>query len=56
MLGAQDKMTPMRQGKVVADEVMDSRVVVLPSTGHALMFESPNTVTQQLADFLSGQQ
>ena len=53
MLGAQDKMTPMRQGKAVADEVMDSTVVVLPDVGHALMFESPNEVTQRLAKFLT---
>ncbi len=54
ILGALDKMTPMRAGQAVADEVMDSTVVVLPNNGHALMFESPNEITEQIAAFLAG--
>ncbi len=55
ILGDDDKMTPMRSGTAVANEMMDSTVVVLPDVGHALMFESPNEVTRRLAEFLAGE-
>lgn len=54
LLGAQDKMTPASRTKALEEAIPDSTVKILSGTGHALMAEQPNQVTDCLKDFLIG--
>ncbi|MBA4739836.1 MAG: alpha/beta hydrolase [Burkholderiales bacterium] len=54
LLGSQDKMTPAPRAKVMGEVIPNSTVKVLSGTGHALMAEQPNQVTDCLKDFLIG--
>jgi pimeloyl-ACP methyl ester carboxylesterase len=52
MLGGRDVMTPPKAAKALAGALRDSRTVILPDAGHAMMGESPDAVLDTLADFL----
>jgi len=51
VLGERDQMTPPRAAGALVDACAQSRVVVLPATGHALMAESPDGVRGALVSF-----
>ncbi len=52
LLGSQDKMTPASRTQSLRDALPGSLVKVLPGTGHAIMAEQPNQVTECLKSFL----
>ncbi|MGQ9366757.1 alpha/beta fold hydrolase [Azospirillum sp. ST 5-10] len=52
LLGALDRMTPVRAGRALAAQTRDAEVLVLPETGHMLMLESPDAVTAALGTFV----
>jgi pimeloyl-ACP methyl ester carboxylesterase len=53
LLAGDDKMTPSASGVVVAREVMDAAVVILPKVGHSMLAEAPDLVTRRLTAFLA---
>ena len=52
LLGSQDRMTPASRTKSLSNALPNSLVKVLPGTGHAIMAEQPNRVTECLRKFL----
>jgi pimeloyl-ACP methyl ester carboxylesterase len=54
LLGSDDKMTPAPRTDSLREAIPGSVTKVLPSTGHAIMVEQPNQVTDNLKDFLIG--
>ena len=52
VLGAQDRMTPVRAAAGLVDAIAQSTRIILPETGHMMMLESPNPVRAALKDFL----
>ena len=52
LLGGRDVMTPPRATKALAGALRDSRTVILPEAGHAMMGEAPDAVLETLAGFL----
>jgi pimeloyl-ACP methyl ester carboxylesterase len=54
LLGGRDVMTPPRATKSLVAALGDSKTVILPDAGHAMMGESPDAVLDALAAFLNG--
>ena len=52
VLGAEDRMTPAKGGRTLADAIAGARVELLPDTGHMLMAERPREVAKLLAAFV----
>ena len=51
--GADDKMTPVRAVRRLAQGVADSRLAIIESAGHMVMLEQPSAVDEALLDFLA---
>lgn len=51
LLGAKDKMTPVKAAKPLADLVVDSQIVVLSDAGHMMMLEDQQATRIALMDF-----
>jgi len=51
VLGERDQMTPPRAAGTLIEACAQSRVVVLPATGHAMMAENPDGVRDALVSF-----
>lgn len=52
IIGAEDRMTPLKSGVKVAAALQDARQVILPKCGHAMLSEQPNQVLDALKDFI----
>jgi pimeloyl-ACP methyl ester carboxylesterase len=52
--GAQDRMTPAKSGRQLADAIPGARYVVLPGVGHMLPPDAPREVLKLLTEFLGG--
>lgn len=52
LLGASDRMTPPAKAKPIGAAIRQARTVVLPDTGHMLMTERPDAVTDALRDIV----
>lgn len=52
LAGDDDRMTPARQVKPLADALPDARTVVLPRTGHMMSIERPDETLDAMRDFL----
>ncbi|HEY57099.1 MAG TPA: alpha/beta hydrolase [Anaerolineae bacterium] len=52
LCGAEDKMTPPRYAEYLAQQIPQSRLVVIPEAGHMVMLEQPEAVAQALRGFL----
>lgn len=48
LCGAQDRMTPARQGQKLAGMVPGARLVTVPAAGHMMMLERPKPVLEAL--------
>jgi len=51
--GSDDKMTPLRYSKLLRDHIAGACLEVVPNTGHMVMFEQPDLVSDLLADFFN---
>jgi pimeloyl-ACP methyl ester carboxylesterase len=51
LLGADDRMTPAKGTKPMAEAIADCRTVVLPAAGHMMMAEQPDETLDALAGF-----
>jgi pimeloyl-ACP methyl ester carboxylesterase len=48
ILGASDRMTPAKAGRALADKIPGARTIVLKGSGHMMMVEEPDAVTDAL--------
>jgi pimeloyl-ACP methyl ester carboxylesterase len=51
LLGADDRMTPARGAKPLAEAISDSRTIVLSGAGHMMMAEQPDETLDALSKF-----
>ncbi|WP_420406195.1 alpha/beta fold hydrolase [Nisaea sp.] len=54
LCGADDKMTPAKLARPLADALADCTTAVLPGAGHMMMIEQPDETLDVLADFFGG--
>ncbi|MFI8887243.1 alpha/beta fold hydrolase [Streptomyces sp. NPDC053813] len=52
LAGDKDLVTPSSHSEVIADQLPDAELVIVPDGGHLVMLEHPETVTDRLADLL----
>lgn len=55
LLGAHDKMTPLKAAAPLVDALKQSKRVVIPDSGHMMMAETPGATLDALVEFLSGE-
>ncbi len=53
LLGSDDRMTPARGAKPLADAIAGSRTIVLPDAGHMMMAEQPDETLDSLSNFFT---
>jgi pimeloyl-ACP methyl ester carboxylesterase len=53
LIGASDAMTPPKIGRALADKIAGSRTVVIPGSGHMMMYEAPDAVLDELIAFFA---
>lgn len=53
LIGASDSMTPPKIGQALADKIAGSRTVIVPHSGHMLMYEAPDAVLDALIEFFA---
>lgn len=52
LVGADDKMTPVWQGKMLADSLPDVHFEIIPAAGHMVILEYPQLVADHILSFL----
>ena len=52
--GESDVMTPVKFANYLRDKIADSRVMVVPQSGHFVFAEKPEAVNEAIEDFLKG--
>lgn len=53
LFGEYDKVVPNGNANLMADKIADSKVVIIPSTGHIFPIEDPKSTVSVLLDFLA---
>jgi pimeloyl-ACP methyl ester carboxylesterase len=53
LLGASDKMTPVKGAQKLQEAVTNCRIKILPGVGHMMMIEEPRQTLNSIADFLN---
>ncbi len=53
LLGASDKMTPVKGAQKLQETIANCRTKVLPQAGHMMMIEAPRETLKSIADFLN---
>ncbi len=51
--GKEDTLKPVKFSKIIADEIKNSRLEIIPDCGHVTIFEKPLELNQYIIDFLS---
>jgi pimeloyl-ACP methyl ester carboxylesterase len=51
--GQDDQLTPVRYSQYLADQIPGAEIKIIPSAGHMVMLEQPQTVAAELSAFLS---
>ncbi len=51
--GTEDRMTPLKEGKALAQLIKGARLEILDGAGHMMMLEQPDRTLDALADFLA---
>jgi pimeloyl-ACP methyl ester carboxylesterase len=54
LFGAHDKVVPPGNAELMANEIPDSRIHILPNAGHFFPFEVPKEAVAVVTDFLEG--
>jgi len=52
--GELDVMTPVKYANYLGDKMTNSKVVIVPQTGHFVLAEKPEVVNKAIEDFLTG--
>lgn len=50
--GSEDQMTPVRFSQFLVEELPDSRLEIIPTAGHMVMLEQPETVAKLIREFI----
>tara|TARA_B100001167_G_scaffold51554_1_gene29882 strand:+ start:751 stop:888 length:138 start_codon:yes stop_codon:yes gene_type:complete len=45
-------MTPIKDAKVLAETIPNSRIIMIPNCGHAIVNEAPNDMLDALATLI----
>jgi pimeloyl-ACP methyl ester carboxylesterase len=53
MVGERDVLTPLSHSQAIADALPDAELVVVPGSGHMLMMEVPDAVTERLRELIA---
>jgi rifampin ADP-ribosylating transferase len=51
--GERDKLWPLQDGYLLAEAIPGSRLIVYEDTGHIVLWEQPERVATDLADFIA---
>jgi pimeloyl-ACP methyl ester carboxylesterase len=51
MIGGSDSMTPPKIGRALADKIAGSQTVIIPGSGHMMMYEAPDAMLDALIAF-----
>jgi pimeloyl-ACP methyl ester carboxylesterase len=51
--GQDDQLTPVRYSQYLADQIPGAEIKIIPSAGHMVMLEQPQTVAAEISAFLS---
>ncbi len=51
--GSQDKLTPLKQGKLMKEKIPQSELVVLEGIGHTPYLDCPESLVKKIINFLS---
>jgi pimeloyl-ACP methyl ester carboxylesterase len=51
VIGGSDSMTPPKIGRQLAEKIASSRTVVIPDSGHMMMYEAPDAMLDALVEF-----
>ena len=54
VVGEDDRMTPVKYARFLAENLPDARLEVIPGAGHMVMLEQPAVVERVLLDWLQG--
>lgn len=54
--GKEDKLVPLRCGKLIKDKIFDSQLEILPKIGHSPHLECPEKLTKIILKFLNSNQ
>ena len=54
VVGAEDRMTPVRHSRHLAAALPGATLKVIPNAGHMVMLEKPRETAAILAEFLAG--
>jgi pimeloyl-ACP methyl ester carboxylesterase len=52
--GERDELLPLQDGYLLAAAIPSSRLIVYEDTGHLVLWEQPERVATDLADFVAG--
>jgi len=52
--GERDELLPLQDGYLLAAAIPGSRLIVYEDTGHLVLWEQPERVATDLADFVAG--
>ena len=52
ILGADDKMTPVKKGVALSDVMVEVSIDIIPNCGHMIMLERPEEVYKSMKDFV----
>ena len=52
--GERDELLPLQDGYLLAAAIPGSRLIVYEDTGHLVLWEQPERVATDLADFIAG--
>ena len=52
MVGEDDRLKPPRYSRLIAEQIPDSELLVIPGAGHAVIFERPAKVNAAILGFL----
>ncbi len=50
--GDEDKMTPLRNAKILSDNIPSAQIEIIPEAGHMVMLEKPQAVAEAMINFL----
>jgi pimeloyl-ACP methyl ester carboxylesterase len=53
LVGARDVLTPPSHSRIIADALPDARFVEVPESGHMVMMEAPDAVTDELRSLIA---
>jgi pimeloyl-ACP methyl ester carboxylesterase len=51
LCGADDILTPVKYSEYLHNQIVNSRLVIVPDAGHMVMLEAPQTIADEIGSF-----